>query len=67
MKQLRREVRQREEAATRDILSRADVVLVTLTSASPDSPLKLLDEDHFELVVVDECSQVRKHVGTQMR
>ncbi|XP_076446820.1 DNA-binding protein SMUBP-2-like isoform X2 [Babylonia areolata] len=57
MKQLRREVRQREEAATREILSHADVVLVTLTSASADSPLKLLEENHFELVVIDECSQ----------
>ena len=53
-------MRRREEAATRDILNRADVVLVTLTSASPDSPLKLLDDDHFELVVIDECSQVTK-------
>ncbi|KAL8606242.1 hypothetical protein ACOMHN_012874 [Nucella lapillus] len=57
VKQLRREVRKREETATREILSRASVVLVTLTSASPDSPLKLLDENHFELVVIDECSQ----------
>ena len=62
MKQLRREVRKREEAATRDILSRADVVLVTLASASPDSPLKLLEENHFELVVIDECSQVTECV-----
>ena len=53
-------MRRREEAATRDILNRADVVLVTLTSASPDSPLKLLDDNHFELVVIDECSQVAK-------
>ncbi|XP_070198061.1 DNA-binding protein SMUBP-2-like isoform X2 [Littorina saxatilis] len=57
MKQLRREVRKREETATRDILKRADVVLVTLTSASPESPLKLLDENHFDLIVIDECSQ----------
>lgn len=25
--------------------------------ASPDGPLKLLPEDHFDLVVIDECAQ----------
>ncbi|CAL1546219.1 unnamed protein product [Lymnaea stagnalis] len=57
MKVLRKEATQREEAASRDILSRADVVLVTLTSATNDGPLKHLKEDHFDLVVIDECSQ----------
>ncbi|KAK0042710.1 DNA-binding protein SMUBP-2 [Biomphalaria pfeifferi] len=57
MKLLKKEATQREEAATKDILSRADVVLVTLTSASRDGPLKYLKEDHFDLVVIDECSQ----------
>jgi len=44
-----------------DILTRAPVVLATLTTASRDGPLKLLkDTQHFDLVVIDECSQVRK-------
>ncbi|KAH9507926.1 DNA-binding protein SMUBP-2 [Bulinus truncatus] len=57
MKLLKKEATKREEAATRDILSKADVVLVTLTSATSDGPLKFLKEDHFDLVVIDECSQ----------
>ncbi|XP_059153320.1 DNA-binding protein SMUBP-2-like [Physella acuta] len=57
MKHLRKEATKREEAATKEILSRADVVLVTLTSATRDGPLKYLKEDHFDLVVIDECSQ----------
>lgn len=57
-KMLRKELRQREEAATREILKRADVVLATLTSAHNDGPLKTLEADHFNMVVIDECSQV---------
>ncbi|XP_046352610.1 DNA-binding protein SMUBP-2-like [Haliotis rufescens] len=57
MRHLRKELVRREETATREILRRADVVLVTLTSASNAGPLRLLDEEHFDLVVIDECSQ----------
>jgi ATP-dependent RNA/DNA helicase IGHMBP2 len=35
-----------------------NVILCTLTSAIDDSPLKLLPFNHFDLVVIDECSQV---------
>ena len=59
MKTLRKELRQREDAATKDILKRADVVMATLTGATDDGPLKQLAEDHFDIVIVDECSQVR--------
>ena len=55
IRHLRRELVQREKA---EILKRADVVLVTLTSASNDGPLKVLDKDHFDMAVIDECSQV---------
>ena len=58
MKSLRKELRQREEAATKGILKRAQVVLSTLTGLSEIGPLKVLDESHFDLVVIDECSQV---------
>ncbi len=60
LKFLRKELRQREEAATSQILKRADVVLATLTMATDDGPLKLLGEGAFDLVVIDECSQVGK-------
>lgn len=59
MKFLRKELAQREQAATRDILKRADVVLSTLTTASPDGPIKYLEVGHFNLTVIDECSQVK--------
>ena len=41
----------------KDILSSADVVLSTTTSASSDGPLKNLKDDHFDLAVVDEAAQ----------
>ena len=59
MRTLRKELRQREDAATRDLLKRADVVMATLTGATDEGPLKQLEENHFDIVIVDECSQVR--------
>jgi ATP-dependent RNA/DNA helicase IGHMBP2 len=58
LKSLRREYREREKAAVTSILEHADVVLCTLTGASNDGPLKHLSQSHFDLVVIDECSQV---------
>lgn len=95
--ELRRELREREDAAVLGSLKTADVVLATNTGAcrapspgratgsgpwdggcrcfilgprlqlrtgwvwsagaSPDGPLKLLPEAHFDLVVIDECAQ----------
>ena len=57
VKELRKEIRQREKKALKEILSRAEVVLGTLTSSGPDSPLKHLPDKHFDLTVIDECSQ----------
>jgi ATP-dependent RNA/DNA helicase IGHMBP2 len=37
-----------------------NVILCTLTSATDDGPLKLLPPNHFDLVVIDECSQVKE-------
>lgn len=62
MKFLRKELRQRMSLATKEVLEHADVVLVTLTSASNDSALRELKDDYFNLVVIDECSQVRWEV-----
>ncbi|KAL4229741.1 DNA-binding protein SMUBP-2 [Mactra antiquata] len=56
MKYLRKELRQREERATKEILKHADIILVTLTSAT-DGPVKLLDKNHFDITIIDEVSQ----------
>jgi ATP-dependent RNA/DNA helicase IGHMBP2 len=37
-----------------------NVILCTLTSATDDGPLRLLPPNHFDIVVIDECSQVYK-------
>uniref|UniRef100_A0A6I8NXW6 DNA-binding protein SMUBP-2 n=1 Tax=Ornithorhynchus anatinus TaxID=9258 RepID=A0A6I8NXW6_ORNAN len=57
VKVLRKELREREEAAMLETLTRASVVLATNTGASADGPLKLLPDDYFDLVVIDECAQ----------
>ena len=33
-------------------------MLVTLTSATEDGPIRFLEENHFDMVVIDEVSQV---------
>lgn len=58
IKCLRRELRQRESSAVSDIIRRATVVLSTLTTASDDGPLGVLDQHKFDIIVIDECSQV---------
>ncbi|XP_053123961.1 DNA-binding protein SMUBP-2 [Hemicordylus capensis] len=57
IKTLRKELKEREEAAMTEILTQANVVLATNTGASSDGPLKLLPDNHFDLVVIDECAQ----------
>nr|XP_008106994.1 PREDICTED: DNA-binding protein SMUBP-2 [Anolis carolinensis] len=57
IKTLRKELKEREEMAMTEILTHADVILATNTGASSDGPLKLLPENHFDMVVIDECSQ----------
>ncbi|XP_010289413.1 PREDICTED: DNA-binding protein SMUBP-2, partial [Phaethon lepturus] len=57
IKALRKELKEREETAMAAALTHAGVVLATNTGASSDGPLKLLPENHFDLVVIDECAQ----------
>uniref|UniRef100_A0A2K5QRK2 DNA-binding protein SMUBP-2 n=1 Tax=Cebus imitator TaxID=2715852 RepID=A0A2K5QRK2_CEBIM len=57
IKLLRKELKEREEAAILESLTCANVVLATNTGASADGPLKLLPEGHFDMVVIDECAQ----------
>ncbi|XP_066439307.1 DNA-binding protein SMUBP-2 [Eleutherodactylus coqui] len=54
---LRKELKEREEAAMIETLKTANVILATKTGASPDGPLKLLPDNYFDLVVIDECAQ----------
>ncbi|XP_065794024.1 DNA-binding protein SMUBP-2 [Muntiacus reevesi] len=57
IKLLRKELKDREEAAMLESLAAASVVLATNTGASADGPLKLLPDGHFDVVVIDECAQ----------
>jgi ATP-dependent RNA/DNA helicase IGHMBP2 len=61
IKNLRKDIRTYEEKASREAMKSVNVILCTLTSATDDSPLKLLPPNHFDLVVIDECSQVIYH------
>lgn len=57
IKLLRKELKEREEAAMMESLTAASVILATNTGASADGPLKLLPESYFDVVVIDECGQ----------
>ena len=58
LKSFRKELHQREKDATKSILKRAEVVMATLTGAADTGPMKMVEEEHFDLVIIDECSQV---------
>ncbi|XP_065654259.1 DNA-binding protein SMUBP-2 isoform X2 [Hydra vulgaris] len=57
IKELKRELKNRESKAIQDVLKNADVVLSTTTSASTDGPLKHLPDNYFDLVIIDEAAQ----------
>ena len=60
LRELRKDLKEREVAAIGQVLKRCDVILSTLATSGGGGPLKHLTEDHFDLVVIDECSQVSK-------
>ena len=62
IKELRKDLRVREEKATKSVLQNAQVILSTLNGATNDGPLKLLDTKHFDMAIIDECSQVRYYL-----
>ena len=66
LKELRKEVNERERKAVKEILGAAEVVVSTLTSASLDGPLKQLPDNHFDITVIDECSQVCTAVAARV-
>uniref|UniRef100_T1J8P0 AAA+ ATPase domain-containing protein n=1 Tax=Strigamia maritima TaxID=126957 RepID=T1J8P0_STRMM len=51
------ELKTLEAKATKELLERTSIVLATSTSAHMDGPLKHVLMEHFDLVVIDECSQ----------
>ena len=57
MKELKRELNERETKAIKEVLKNADVVLATTTSASGEGPLKNLPANYFDLVIIDEAAQ----------
>ena len=57
MRVLRKELYDREEKALKDVFQRADIVLATLATTTNDGPLKNLADTHFDIIIIDECSQ----------
>ncbi|CAF0704160.1 unnamed protein product [Brachionus calyciflorus] len=57
MRELRKELYQRENRALKEVLKEADCILATLTTTHEDGPLKHLKDDHFDIIIIDECSQ----------
>lgn len=57
IKELRRELREREAAAMAEILRGADVVCGTTTTVNSGGPLRHLPPHHFDVAVVDEAGQ----------
>lgn len=57
MRELRKELYQRENRAMKEVLKSADCILATLTTTHEDGPLKHLPHDHFDIIIIDECSQ----------
>lgn len=60
MRELRKELYDRENRALKEVLGQSDIILATLTTAGPDGPLRHIVKDKpdfFDLVIIDECSQ----------
>ena len=57
MSELRKELYKRENKAMKEVLQGAECILATLTTSHEDGPLKHLKDDHFDIIIIDECSQ----------
>jgi ATP-dependent RNA/DNA helicase IGHMBP2 len=57
LRELRKELYEREETAIKEVLSAAACILTTLTTAHKHGPLKHIKDDHFDVIIIDECSQ----------
>ena len=58
MRELQKELKKRVKKAMKEILCNAEVVLGTLASSINVGPMKNVPENHFNMTVIDECSQV---------
>jgi ATP-dependent RNA/DNA helicase IGHMBP2 len=57
LRELRKELYEREDSAIKEVLGAAACVLTTLTTAHKHGPLKHIKDDHFDVIIIDECSQ----------
>ncbi|PSN36020.1 DNA-binding protein SMUBP-2 [Blattella germanica] len=57
LKSLRKELQERETRVLHEVLRGADVIVSTLVTASANGPLKHIPEEHFDCILIDECSQ----------
>eukprot|EP00118_Oscarella_pearsei_P021325 m.238719 g.238719 ORF g.238719 m.238719 type:complete len:805 (+) comp40170_c0_seq19:883-3297(+) len=57
LRSLKKELREREKRALAEVLKGASVVLATLTGAVKKGPLKHVNEEGFDVVVIDEAAQ----------
>jgi ATP-dependent RNA/DNA helicase IGHMBP2 len=57
MRELKKELYKREERAVKDVLQRADIILATLTTTHAEGQLRNIPDNHFDIIIIDECSQ----------
>ena len=57
VRELRKELYNREDRAVKDVLNSVDIILATLTTTHANGQLKHLESEHFDIVIIDECSQ----------
>ena len=57
LRELRQELYNRENKSIKQVLESANCVFSTINTAHVDGVLKCLPEGHFDLIIIDECSQ----------
>jgi ATP-dependent RNA/DNA helicase IGHMBP2 len=57
MRDLRKELYIREDKALKDVFEQSEIVLATLATTTNEGPLKNLKDTHFDIIIIDECSQ----------
>ena len=57
LRELRKELYSRENKSIKQVLESANCVFSTINTAHVDGVLKCITENHFDLIIIDECSQ----------
>ena len=57
LRELRKDLYEREDRAVKSVMQAADCVLATLTTTQAEGPLRHLSAEHFDVLIIDECSQ----------